>query len=53
MSNGAQIGGIIGAAIGGYITMSPQGAQMGYMIGSTEGCILAISDSEDEEHEPT
>lgn len=37
MSNGSQIGGIIGAAIGAYITQSPQGAQLGYAIGSTAG----------------
>lgn len=36
MSNGAQIGGIIGAAIGGYFG-GPQGAQIGFTIGSTIG----------------
>lgn len=36
MSNGAQIGGVIGAAVGAYFG-SPQGAQLGYMIGSTVG----------------
>lgn len=36
MSNGAQIGGVIGAAVGAYFG-GPQGAQLGYMIGSTVG----------------
>lgn len=36
MSNGAQIGGVIGAAIGGYFG-GPQGAQIGFTIGSTIG----------------
>jgi hypothetical protein len=36
VSNGAQIGGVIGAAVGAYFG-GPQGAQLGYMIGSTVG----------------
>ena len=52
MSNGSQIGGVIGAAIGAWITQSPQGAQLGYAIGSTHGCVLSFSDNQDGEHEP-
>ncbi len=37
MSNGSQIGGVIGAVIGAYITQSPQGAQLGYAIGPALG----------------
>ena len=37
MSNGSQIGGVIGAAIGAWITQSPQGAQLGYAIGPVLG----------------
>lgn len=42
MSNGSQIGGVIGAAIGAWITQSPQGAQLGYAIGSTEGGSIRV-----------
>jgi hypothetical protein len=38
--SGSQIGGIIGAIIGGVVTQSPQGAMYGYAIGSGVGAIV-------------